>query len=232
MERKVKFAPKEYYHLYSRGVEKRKIFLDHKDYERFIAILYMMNQNAPFNFANFLKFHKLEEIFNEKREKPLVSILSYVLMPNHFHILVYEHTEGGISKFMMKMLTAYSMYFNTKYKRSGSLFLHPFRSQHISGEAQYLWIFSYIHLNPLKIIKKDFVETDSLGNKNSIQKFLSSYKYSSYLEYNGGERPRSIILDMSLVPDYLLNEKVNIGKYEKWLKKPDINIEGYPQYKK
>ncbi|MFA6251783.1 MAG: transposase [Candidatus Paceibacterota bacterium] len=212
MERKVKFAKNEYYHLYSRGVEKRKIFIDKKDYERFMALLYILNQPDQFHFANFLKNKKLGEIFNEQKEKTLVSIISYTLMPNHFHILVYEKEDGGISKFMMRLLTAYSMYFNTKYERSGPLFTHPFRSQHVSNESQYLWIFSYIHLNPIKIIKKDFKE-NGIGDKDLAKKFLESYKYSSYLEYQKTNRPESKILDISLIPDYLKGVNLNIEKY-------------------
>jgi len=219
MERKVKFVPKEYYHLYSRGVEKRKIFLNTKDYERFMALLYIMNQPGPFHLTNFLKNHKIEEIFNESKEKTLVSILSYTLMPNHFHILAYENEEGGISKFMGRLLTAYSMYFNTKYERSGPLFTHPFRSQHISNEAQYLWIFSYIHLNAIGIINKNF-KVNGIGNKNTTEKFLRSYKYSSFHEYENIEkRPESKIIDLSLVPDYLLKDQLNIEKYYEWFEK-------------
>ena len=217
MQRKITFAPKEYYHLYSRGIEKRKIFLDQKDHKRFIALLYIMNQSDSFHFTNFLKYHKMEEIFSEVRSKPLVSILSYALMPNHFHILAYEHTEGGISKFMMRLLTAYSMYFNTKYERSGGLFVHPFRAEHISNESQYLWIFSYIHLNPIGIVKKDFERNNNIGNRIVAEKFLKSYIYSSYLEYGGLERPQSRILDLSLVPEYLMNVDLNTKKYEEWL---------------
>ena len=218
MERKIKFTPKEYYHLYSRGVEKRKIFLDTKDHERFMVLLYVMNQPDAFHFTNFLKNHKIEEIFDEPKKKSLISILSYALMPNHFHILVYENEEGGISKFMGRLLTAYSMYFNTKYERSGPLFTHPFRSQHISDESQYLWIFSYIHFNAIKIIKKDFNigETES---KSIFEKFLKSYRYSSYHEYSGVDRSESKILDFSMIPDYLIKNKLDIKKYQSWLKK-------------
>ena len=212
MERKVKLVRGEYYHLYSRGVEKRKIFLDVKSYERFMALLYIMNQHSAFHFTNFLKNHKIEKIFDEPKDKCLVSILSYTLMPNHFHILVHENEEGGISKFMGRLLTAYSMYFNTKYERSGPLFTHPFRSQHISEESQFLWIFSYIHLNAIGIIKKDF-KTNGIGNKNLAEKFLKSYQYSSYLDYCGVNRPESKILDLSMIPDYLLNKKLTIEEY-------------------
>jgi len=226
MERKVKFVPGEYYHIYSRGVEKRKIFIDDKDHKRFIALLYVINQPEPFIFGNFLKFHKISEIFNKPKRKELVSILSYVLMPNHFHLLLQEKEEGGTSKFIMKLLTAYSMYFNTKYERSGPLFVHPFRSQHISEESQYLWIFSYIHLNPLKIIK----------NKNAkgsleVENFLNSYKYSSYLDFKGIERSETKILDLSIVPDYAKNMKVDLKNYKKYKEYENIDsIEGSPRY--
>ncbi len=225
MQRKVKFAPKEYYHLYDRGVEKRKIFLNIKDHERFMALLYIINQPDSFHFANFLKNHKVEEIFNEQRKSTLVSILSYTLMPNHFHLLVYENEEGGISKFMGRLLTAYSMYFNIKYERSGPLFTHPFRSQHISNEPQFLWIFSYIHLNAIGIIKKDF-KVKGMGDKHIVEKFLKSHKYSSYHEYNGINRPESKILDLSVVPDYCLKSKLSIDSYKGWFEGKDEKYQG------
>lgn len=223
MERKVKFAPKEFYHLYSRGVEKRKIFLNDKDRDRFIALLYILNQSAPFHLGNFLKNKKINDIFLETKENSLVSIVSYVLMPNHFHILVYENEEGGISKFMSRLLTAYSMYFNTKYQRSGTLFMHPFRSQHISNESQYLWIFSYIHLNPIGIIKKDFKQ-NGVGNIKVAEDFLNSYKYSSWTEYRKIDRAESKIVDLNLITEYLpKNIDLDIGKYAKW-------FENNPEY--
>jgi putative transposase len=216
MQRKINFTPGEYYHLYSRGVEKRKIFLDHKDHERFMALLYIMNQPEPFNFGNFLKQNKITDIFSETKEKSLVSIISYTLMPNHFHILVYENQEGGISKFMLRLLTAYSMYFNTKYERSGPLFVHPFRSQHISNESHFMWLFSYIHLNPIKIIKKNF-KHEGIGNKKASEDFLDSYKYSGYHEYKGISRPESKIIDISFMPEYIPKEVVlDIDKYKEW----------------
>lgn len=218
MERKIKFAAHEYYHVYDRGVEKRKIFLARKDYDRFIALMYAMNQEHSFHLTNFLKSHTLEDVFREERGKPLVSILSYVLMPNHFHMLMQEHMEGGISKFMMRLLTAYSMYFNIKYQRSGPLFIHPFRSQHISDEPHYLWIFSYIHMNPIGIIKKDFEAEHTIGNRAQAENFLNTYQYSSFLDYQKSGRPQSKILDLSLVPDYVQHASLVTKKYEKWLK--------------
>lgn len=204
MYRKTPFAESEYYHIYSRGVEKRKIFLSIKDYNRFVALLYIMNQDAPFRVDNFLQMHKnnLKEIFKEKRGKILVSILGYCLMSNHFHLILYEHIEGGISKFMGKLLTAYSMYFNTKYERSGPLFTRPFRSEHISSESQYMYIFSYIHLNPISIIDKTWKE-EAIKEKRKAKKLLEKYEFSSYLDFLDKNRPESGIIDFSLIPKYI-----------------------------
>ena len=216
MYRKTPFVSGEHYHIYSRGVEKRKIFLNTKDYDRFIALLYIMKQDLSFRMDNFLQAHKnnLVEIFKEQREKTLVSILGYCLMPNHFHLILYEHTENGITKFMGKLLTAYSMYFNTKYERSGPLFTHPFRSEHIDNESQYMYIFSYIHLNPISIIEKNWKE-EGVKNKKETEEFLQNYKYSSYLDFLEKNRPELDIIDFSLVPKYIKDIELDFKTQEK-----------------
>lgn len=210
MYRKISFAENEYYHIYSRGVEKRKIFLNEKDYKRFWALLYIMNQDISFVMGNFLrdKQKKLEDVFREERDTTLVSILGYCLMPNHFHLILYEHTEGGISKFMGKLLTAYSMYFNIKYERSGPLFTHPFRSEHINNESQYMYIFSYLHLNPLSIINKKWKE-DGIKNKKEAQEYLEKYQFSSYKDFIENNRLESVIIDFSLIPEYIKNTELD-----------------------
>ncbi len=215
MQRKTPLAESEYYHIYSRGVEKRKIFMSTKDYDRFVALLYIMNQEGQFIIGNFLhdKHRSLKDIFSEKREKTLVSILGYCLMPNHFHLILYEHTEGGISKFMGKLLTAYSMYFNTKYERSGPLFTHPFRSEHVSNESQYMYIFSYLHLNPLSIIEKRWKE-EGVKNKKEAKGFLEKYEFSSYQDFLGNKRVESTILDFSLIPKYIKNMELDFNTYK------------------
>ncbi len=215
MYRKTPFAEREYYHIYSRGVEKRKIFLVRKDYERFVALLYIMNQDEPFKMENFLRrSKKLGDIFKEERGKPLVSILSYCLMPNHFHLILFEHTEGGISKFMGKLLTAYSMYFNTKYERSGPLFTRPFRSEHISGESYYLYIFTYVHLNPLSTIDKDWKE-NGVKDKGQAEKLLNQYQFSSYLDFKKVIRNENSIIDFSPIPEHIRAMKLDYKTCER-----------------
>src|SRR3989344_7999827 len=116
--RKVSFVPGEYYHIYNRGNSKQKIFHNKADYERFISLLYLSNSGNNFKI-DYIGKHN---IYITDRGSRLVSIGAYCLMPNHFHILITPLVEGGVSKFMQKMTTAYSMYYNQKYRRTGGLF--------------------------------------------------------------------------------------------------------------
>ena len=227
MQRKVPFAIGEHYHVYSRGVEKRDIFLDQKDFERFIGLLYITNQEQPFHLGNYLKRHTVTELFANEKSTPLVSILGYCLMSNHFHLILYEKRENGISTFMMRLLTAYSMYFNMKYKRSGPLFTRPFRSQHIEDSAYYLHIFSYVHMNPLDVLCADW-KTGIINNQQKAEELLLEYPYSSYFEFLEKKRPQSVILDMSNIPEEVLRAPLNIFNYERFFEDTEINMEGSP----
>ena len=183
MLRRVNFVEDELFHLFSRGVEKRKIFLERKDYDRFLALMYILNQENRFHVSNFLNKggHRISDLYEEERSNSLVSILAYSLIPNHFHIVIKEIIENGISTFMSRLLTAYSMYFNIKHERSGSLFVHPFRSEHISNERYFLWIFDYVHLNCLDLVEKGWKET-GIKNRKKAQEFLENYYYSIYYD--------------------------------------------------
>src|SRR3989338_5843267 len=100
--RKVNFVAGEYYHIYNRGNSKQKIFHDKEDYLRFIALLYISNTSESFNLYDLSRDPNFD-IYELERNNLLVSIGAYCLMPNHFHILITETTEGGISKFMQKL---------------------------------------------------------------------------------------------------------------------------------
>lgn len=220
MERKVKFVEGEYYHLFNRGVEKRRIFLDRKDSERFLALLYILNQEDHFHVSNFLKgLNDVRDLYEQKRGKPLVSILAYSLMPNHIHLVVREIVKNGISTFMMKLLTAYSMYFNIKNERSGPLFVRPFRSQHIDNDSYFLYIFSYVHLNCLDLYEKNWKE-NGIGDKKKAQEFLNHYRYASYPDfYKPGNRLEAKIIDFDSTSDFLSRAPLDISDYIKWYDK-------------
>lgn len=110
MNRKITFSVDEHYHIYNRGTDKRQIFLDHDDYDRFVKLLYLCNGTESIVFRDI----PIGETYGFDRGETLVDIGAYCLMPNHFHLLLREKNEGGISLFMKKLSTGYSMYFNLK----------------------------------------------------------------------------------------------------------------------
>lgn len=199
----------EYYHLYNRGNGKHKIFLNSNDYEHFIKLLYICNSENKFVFRESIVEPKIDA-FDYERGSPLVSILAWVLMPNHFHIILISHRsdlwEKGvnpITEYMRKVSTAYVMYFNKKYERSGGLFEGAFKSRYIGEENYFNYIFSYVHLNPIKLIHKDWKEK-GITDKNKAKNFLEKYKYSSFQDYFCKKRKLDMILDKNSIPDYCL----------------------------
>src|SRR3989344_2283105 len=172
--RKQSFASGEYYHLYNRGTEKRVIFMNRKDYEHFLFLMYVCNTTRSIELRYIGK--------NFDRKETIVEIGAYCLMLNHLHILVREKTDGGISKYMLKLLTSYTMYFNKKYKRTGKLYEGKFKSNHVSGNNYLKYLYSYIHLNPAKLIDKNWKENKA-KNINNLLNYVFEYLYSSLKEY-------------------------------------------------
>ena len=208
--RDTSFVPGEYYHIYNRGNSKQLIFHDTADYHRFLKLLYTANSDNNLVIRNFTK-----DVYNLERGTRLVSIGAYCLMPNHFHLLITQPENGNIARFLHKLCTAYSMYYNNKYSRTGKLFEGKFRSER-AGDDRYLkYLFSYIHLNPLKII-------DPIWKQNGIntrgRNFLNDYNFSSYSDYTGRDKGDKVILNKEDFPQYFpttldFNEEIN-----SWLK--------------
>ena len=196
MYRDLTFSFEEFYHVYNRGTEKRIIFLDEYDYNRFTLLLYLCNSTDRVDLGDlFRQGLSLSEIFNEDRTDTLVDIGAWCLMPNHFHLLIREKTESGISTFMKKLLTSYSMYFNKKYHRTGSLFEGPFKAKHLDYDQYLKYQFTYIHLNPIGIVDSGWKEK-RIEDKKKAKTFLDNYKYSSYSDYGGGKRLERNILNI------------------------------------
>lgn len=213
MLRKDPFITSEYYHLYNRGVDKRVIFKNERDYERFIMLLYVANSDESFRLDDLINTQKKDfrEVLEIHKGKPLVSIGAWCLMNNHYHLLVRQEVDGGITKFMKKLGTGYSMYFNIKYQRAGALFGGLFKSKLIGEDDNYLrQLLAYIHLNPLDIKFSGWDKEESKnikGNTSEMKKFLESYRYSSYLDYVGEDRVQKNILNRENFPDYFEDEK-------------------------
>lgn len=209
------FVSGEYYHLYNRGNSKQTIFRDKEDYSRFITLLYTCN--GINNFNNFSAKNTSEkDPYLFERGKSLVSIGAYVLMPNHFHILITEKEKNGISKFMQKLSTGYVMFYNKKYKRTGGLFEGKFKSRHLDSDKYLKYIFSYIHLNPIKLIQKDWKEK-GIKNKTGAFSYLNSYLFSSFIDYQKKERKQNFILDFNSFPKYFSSCKNFNEEIIEWL---------------
>jgi len=152
--RKSQFVANEFYHVYNRGVDKREIFSDEADYARFWLYLNLLNDQRDGimdRWKNFKRDSKHPTLANfQRRElssrRPLVKIIAYCLNPNHYHFILEQSSAKGIEKFMHKIGTGYTNYFNQKKKRAGSLFQGRFKSSRINPNAL-LYLSVYVNCN-------------------------------------------------------------------------------------
>ena len=174
----------EWYHVYNRGANKMPIFRDSHDWDRFQKLLYLANNTEPVRFGNV--WHKqMSEIV---RKDTLVDIATYTLMDNHFHILLKEKNESTKEIFLRKLCTAYTMYYNKKYKHSGVIFEGNSKSKHVVDDTYFQYLTLYIHLNPLKYLDKDW-KTKKIPSAQA-KKHLEKYSYSSYIDFFADKYPR------------------------------------------
>lgn len=146
-----------------------------------------------------------------------MAIGAYTLMPNHFHLLIKEIIDGGITEFMRKITTAYTMYFNKKYNRVGPLFQGVFKAEHVTRDEHLKYLFAYIHLNIIKLIEPNW-RKHGIRDANKATEYLKSYQYSSYTDYCDKGRDESVILFKDEFPGYFL-EKHSFKKFvDEWLK--------------
>jgi len=174
--RNIPLVTNEIYHTLNRGVASQPVFLNKRNYQRFLeTIFYYQNKELPLSYSAFLELsrERKEELLRRLKEKAqfLVEIIAFCLMPNHFHLLLKQIEENGISVFMSKLCNSYTRYFNTIQKRVGHLFQGKFKAVRIETEEQLLHVCRYIHLNPYS----------SYIVKNL--KDLEVYPYSSLPEY-------------------------------------------------
>ncbi|HEY4508839.1 MAG TPA: hypothetical protein VJC13_00980 [Candidatus Paceibacterota bacterium] len=218
--RKTTFATEEFYHIYNRGNSKQEIFLDDLDKDRFVKLLYLCNSTKSINFREEI-VEKNIDAWDFDRGEPIVSIGAWVLLSNHFHLYLTISQRSllgdeAISFFMRKLCTAYSMYFNKKYERTGKLFEGVFKSKHIENDEQAKYNFSYLHLNPVKLIDSLWREKGIKDFKGTLD-FLRSYKWSSYLDFNGVIRPENRIISRDDFPNYFSNPKIFEEEIFDWL---------------
>lgn len=187
----------ELFHVLNRGVEKREIFMSTGDYARFVHNMYEFNDVRPAaNAGRLFKTHtQMNDLRNPSFErKKIIEIHGWCLMKNHYHLLMSERLEGGLTKFLRKINVGYANYFNEKYGREGSLFQGRTKKKLVDSDAYFLHILTYIHLNPLDYLPeaRDWRER-AVRNAARAQKHLEGYRWSSYNDYCGRKNFPSIL---------------------------------------
>ncbi|MGB7957647.1 MAG: transposase [Minisyncoccia bacterium] len=176
--KKPTFVTGEIYHVYNRGVEKREVFLEPSDYFRMIHDLYELNdRDAVLNSQYCSRRNSFKQKGGRAREI-LVEILAFVLMPNHYHLALRQVEENGIVKFMQKLGTGYTNYFNKKTNRVGPLFQGSFKATYIDTDDYLRNLLGYIHTNPATLV-------ENYRSSTSIISSLEKYRWSSFPDYIG-----------------------------------------------
>lgn len=151
----------EIYHVFNRGIDKRDVYIDKSDTLRFYQSLNFFNTVEPtINFDSAKVQIKLHSVQNK-----LVNIKAYALLPNHFHLIIEQIDEGGISEFMKRVLGGYTSYFNKKYERTGALFQGTFKRVHVNSDKQFNYLFAYVNENHFVhnfAFKREICHTSSL----------------------------------------------------------------------
>lgn len=165
MKRKINFATGEFYHIFNRGVDKRSIFSDINDVKRFFQSMEEFNTKEPIGSIYENSFLKKDQLELGSEASKLVDFVCYCLNPNHYHFVLKQVLDNGIEKFLQRIGTGYTKYFNNRYKRTGSLFQNVFKSSHINSNEYLLHISVYVNLN------------------NRVHKINSNLNLSSWNEY-------------------------------------------------
>lgn len=211
MRRKHPFVVGAIHHVYNRGVAKCKICLQETDSWRFLQGLCLFNDVKSTNTILWnlqrsrgkLTLGVLRDyIVNPNNERDrLVRILAYCVMDNHYHLLLEEIREGGITKFMHKLGVGYAKYFNKKYDRVGSLFQDKFKNILVDDDLYLQYLLVYINvLNPAQFIEPRWKE-EGIRNIEAVLQYAEDYQFSSHLDYLG--KRNSIIIDKGLLGELL-----------------------------
>jgi len=204
----------EYYHIYNRGIQKQPIFTSDDDRFRFLFLILVQQgktiiRNLGREFTASIEQHRMLLINNELAREILINrnveLVAFCLMPNHFHLIVREVNEGGVSKYMQRVQNAYTKYFNTKYDKSGHLFQGSYKSKHITDDAYLLHLSAYIHKNPIELTRGRWIE-----------EVEENYYWSSYQDFIKVNRFYKL-LSPSIITDRY-KDKNELMTYKKFVK--------------
>ena len=203
--RKIKFAEGEFYHVFNRGNNKRSIFNKYFDLDRFLLSIQHFNNVDPIGSIHENLFRNKELGGStsklDSKSKNLVDIVAYCLNPNHFHFILKQLSVDGIKKFMHRLGTGYTMYFNEKYKGSGSLFQGRYKAIHIDSNEYLLHLSAYVNLN-------------FEAHQRSESKYKSSLSRSSWEEYLNNKKGGVCLCNKSII----LSQFKNAEDYKRFAK--------------
>ena len=172
----MRYVTGEYYHVYNRGVDKRTVFRRDPDYQRFLFILKQFNSFG--RSENTSRDIRLSERDRISRGESLVEVADYCLIPNHYHLILRQLVDGGISEFTRKIGIGYTNYFNCKYDRSGVLFQGRTKNKHVDSDKYLQYLVEYVYANPIDLIEPGWKER-GIKNKSKVVQFLQEYRWSS-----------------------------------------------------
>lgn len=174
MHRKDKLTSGNIFHIFDRGVNKQKIFFSEEDYRRFLQVAtHYLTSKRQFSHSKKPISDTVSEMAEIAKIDPKVEVLGYCLMPNHFHLLVKQLVDRGITWYLQHVINSYSHYIHTKHKRTGPLFEGPFKNVLIETDEQLIHVSRYIHLNPIV---------------SGLTKDLDDYLWTSYSSYISDEK--------------------------------------------
>ena len=201
------YVENSYYHIYNRGIEGREIFLDQQDYKVFLNYI----KQCLLPPAPIPQTKEYQPIYRVKNLNQEIRLTCFCLMPNHFHLLLYQKEKDGIAKFMRSIGTRYTKYFNSRYNRKGGLYQSRYKAVKVDNDAQLLHLTRYIHLNPTNLTPD-----------------ITSW-YSSYNTYLGANEINwlhpQIVLDFFTTPNPLLFKQHQT--YKQFVEGKDINSQDF-----
>lgn len=210
----------EIWHALNHSIEGRDLFFDSQDYARFVHNLYEFNDSAPAdNLSRLFDPSGMRDFVSpsfRKTRELLVQIHGWVLMKDHYHLLLSELIEGGMGLFLRKVNIGYAKYINERYERKGTLFRSRTKKVLIEHQSHFLYILHYLHLNPLDYLrgaqKWRLRSKNGIRNTEEVLNYLDSYRWSSYLDYSGKKNFPSI-LTTSLFKNALGNYRNSLNEY-------------------
>ncbi|MBI2023583.1 transposase [Candidatus Giovannonibacteria bacterium] len=199
--RKSSFVEGEFYHIYSHSIGNLDLFTSSRDYSRFLSALFAANgKREIYHLDRSRGLNLVSDIRDGKINigESLVDIIGFCLMPNHFHLILRELSDGNISIFMHRILVSYSKYYNLKYERRGHVFERTFDAKHLHDDEYLMRALAYVNLNP---------EDLKQWRRKEVK-----YPWSSFQDYTEENRWGGL-LKTKFMLDYFNSSKIELKEF-------------------